>query len=172
MFTYNVTSRGVTYGVLSSQRDRAEHDEDQDKVCEDLMVDQLMAEYTNPTEIEIIFKKRERRGDRKEKSSRKKKCNRTSTFFVTELKFDWYVIVPCYLLSIAPNNMHETHGLVLLKMKKALPSGIGGLFSLMVSSESLCGRGPGGTSGRSSLSLSSLHPKKQSQSVPYVIIIY
>lgn len=48
MFTYNIASREVAYWVLSSQRDRAEHDEDQDEVGEDLMVDQLMAEYTKP----------------------------------------------------------------------------------------------------------------------------
>ena len=47
-----------------------------------------------------------------------------------------------------------TDGLVLLKMKKALPSGMGGVFSFMVSSDILRGRGPGGTSGRSSSSSS------------------
>lgn len=46
----------------------------------------------------------------------------------------------------------ETHGLVLLKIKKALPSGMGRVFSLMVSSDSLWGRGPGGISGSSSSS--------------------
>lgn len=46
MFTYDIASREVAYRVLSSQRDGAEHDEDQDEVGEDLMVDQLMAEYT------------------------------------------------------------------------------------------------------------------------------
>lgn len=49
MVTYNIASREVAYWVLSSQRDGAEHDEDQDEVGEDLMVDQLMAEYTKPT---------------------------------------------------------------------------------------------------------------------------
>ena len=47
-----------------------------------------------------------------------------------------------------------TDGLVLLKMKKALPSGMGGVFSFMVSSDILRGRGPGGISGRSSSSSS------------------
>lgn len=46
--TYDIASREVTYWVLSGQRNGAEHDEDQDEVGEDLMVDQLMAEYTNP----------------------------------------------------------------------------------------------------------------------------
>lgn len=49
LFTYNIASREVAYWVFSGQRDGAEHDEDQDEVGEDLMVDQLMAEYTNPT---------------------------------------------------------------------------------------------------------------------------
>lgn len=47
-FTYNVAGREVAYGVLSSQRDRAEHDEDQDEVGEDLMVDEFMAEHAKP----------------------------------------------------------------------------------------------------------------------------
>ena len=53
LITYNIASGEVAYGILGSQRDRAEHDEDQDEVGKDLMVDQLMAEYTKPTEEEI-----------------------------------------------------------------------------------------------------------------------
>lgn len=49
MFTYNISRREVAYGVLSSQRDRAEHDENKDEVGEDLMVDQLMAQDAKPT---------------------------------------------------------------------------------------------------------------------------
>lgn len=49
LFTYDIASREVAYWILSSQRDGAEHDEDQDKVGEDLMVDQLMAEYAKAT---------------------------------------------------------------------------------------------------------------------------
>ncbi len=37
--TYNISCRKVAYWVLSSQRDGAEHDEDQDEIGEDLMVD-------------------------------------------------------------------------------------------------------------------------------------
>lgn len=48
-----------------------------------------------------------------------------------------------------------TYGLVLLKMKKALPSGIGVIFSFIFSSDILRGRGPAGTSGSSSSSSSS-----------------
>lgn len=48
LFTYNVAGREVAYGILSSQRNRAEHDEDQDEVGEDLMVDEFVAEHTNP----------------------------------------------------------------------------------------------------------------------------
>lgn len=55
----------------------------------------------------------------------------------------------------------RTYGLVLLKMKNALPSGMGGVFSFMVSSESRWARDPGGASGRFSLSSSSLSPIKQ-----------
>lgn len=40
-------------------------------------------------------------------------------------------------------------------MKKALPSGIGVIFSFMLSSDILRGRGPAGTSGSSSSSSSS-----------------
>lgn len=47
--------------------------------------------------------------------------------------------------------MSETYGLVLLKMKKALPSGIGVIFSFFTNSE-MAGRGPDGTSGSSSSS--------------------
>ena len=46
-------------------------------------------------------------------------------------------------------NMQASHGLVLLKMKKALPSGMGVIFSFFTSSE-MGGRGPDGTSGSSS----------------------
>lgn len=42
-----------------------------------------------------------------------------------------------------------SYGFVLLKMKKALPSGIGVIFSFFTSSE-MTGRGPDGTSGSSS----------------------
>lgn len=42
-----------------------------------------------------------------------------------------------------------TYGLVLLKMKKALPSGMGVIFSFFTRSE-MTGRGPDGTSGSSS----------------------
>lgn len=56
---------------------------------------------------------------------------------------------------------NSTYGLVLLKTKKALPSGMGGVFSLMVSSDSLLGRGPTGTSGRSLLSSSTQHTRNR-----------
>lgn len=42
-----------------------------------------------------------------------------------------------------------SYGLVLLKMKKALPSGMGVIFSFFTRSE-MTGRGPAGTSGSSS----------------------
>lgn len=42
-----------------------------------------------------------------------------------------------------------SYGFVLLKIKKALPSGIGVIFSFFTSSE-ITGRGPDGTSGSSS----------------------
>lgn len=48
LFTYDVAGREVAYGVLSGQGHGAEHDEDQDEVCEDLVVDQLVAEHTEP----------------------------------------------------------------------------------------------------------------------------
>lgn len=79
LFTYNIASREVAYGILSSQRDGAEHDEDQDEVGENLMVDQLMAEYTNPTVIKI--KKREM-WRQTGKGSRQKKCNSKSGFVI------------------------------------------------------------------------------------------
>lgn len=50
MVTYDIAGRKIAYRVLSSKRDGAEHDEDQDEVGKDLMVDQLVAEYTKPTE--------------------------------------------------------------------------------------------------------------------------
>lgn len=53
-----------------------------------------------------------------------------------------------------------TYGLELLRMKKALPSGMGGIFSLRLSSDSLCGLGRDGTSGSSSSS-SSTHTQSQ-----------
>lgn len=51
-FTYNVASGEVANGVLGRQGNGAEHDEDQDQVGEDLMVDELMAEHTKPAETE------------------------------------------------------------------------------------------------------------------------
>lgn len=48
MFTYDVAGREVAYGVLSGQGHGAEHDEDQDEVGEDLVVDQFVAEHTEP----------------------------------------------------------------------------------------------------------------------------
>lgn len=132
--TYNIASREVAYGVLSSQRDGAQHDEDQYEVGKDLMVDQLMAEHTKPTE------KMDRGWMREQKDNQPSPL----LFFIySYTKPVEHVLSP---------NLYWTHGLVLLKMKKALPSGMGGVFSLMVSSYSLCGRGPDGTSGWSSLS--------------------
>lgn len=64
-------------------------------------------------------------------------------------QIDWCVLLPFLLIS---PNLYETHGFVLLKMKKALPSGMGGVFSLMLSSDSLWRWGIEGTSGRSSFS--------------------
>lgn len=74
------------------------------------MVDQFMAEHTKPTT---------------ESKTERVQLNRNSVF-VTHL----YLFVMISFLLV-------THGLVLLKMKKALPDGIGGVFSLMVSSDSL-----------------------------------
>lgn len=48
MFTYDVAGREVAYGVFGSQGHGAEHDEDQDEVGEDLVVDQLVAEHAEP----------------------------------------------------------------------------------------------------------------------------
>lgn len=50
---------------------------------------------------------------------------------------------PCVYMAAA------SYGFVLLKMKKALPSGIGVIFSFFTRSE-MTGRGPDGTSGSSS----------------------
>lgn len=100
-----------------------------------------MAEYTNPVAENDTKKKRLWQKE-------KEKCTVGSYSSVL----------------ISPNNSSETHGLVLLKMKKALPTGMGWIFSLMVSSDSLWGRGPDGTSGRSSLLSSSSHTKRQNQS--------
>ena len=52
----------------------------------------------------------------------------------------------------------DIYGLVLLRMEKALPSGMGAIFSFMFNSEILRGRGPAGTSGSSSSSSSSSSP--------------
>lgn len=49
LFTYDIAGREVAYGVLGGQRDGAEHDEDQDEVGEDLVVDQFMAENAKAT---------------------------------------------------------------------------------------------------------------------------
>lgn len=64
MFTYNVASREVAYGVLRSQRNRTEHDEDQDEVGEDLMVDELMAEHTKPAATDSRTKKQSQKAKR------------------------------------------------------------------------------------------------------------
>lgn len=108
LFTYDITSREVAYGVFSGQRDGAEHDEDQDKIGEDLMVDELMAEYTKSTAE-----------SEKQKQRMYNETNSKSALY-------WLLHSTSFKL---------THGLVLLKMKKALPTGMGGVFSLMVSSD-------------------------------------
>lgn len=46
--SYNVSGREVTDGVLGCQRDGAQHDEDEDEVGEDLMIDEPMARHTDP----------------------------------------------------------------------------------------------------------------------------
>lgn len=78
-FTYDIASREVAYWVLSSQRDGAEHDEDQDEVGEDLMVDQLMAEYA----------KTRAESKTKQKKQRVREAQRERTYsesgFVTQL---------------------------------------------------------------------------------------
>lgn len=79
---------------------------------------------------------------------------REGTVSVTESLVLWHNFELFLLFLI------RTHGLVLLKMKKALPAGMGGVFSLMVSSDILRGRGPEGTSGRSSLLSSSSSEQK------------
>lgn len=59
-FTYNVASGEVADGVLGSQGNRAEHDEDQDQVGEDLMVNELMAEHTKPVHTEQMGGRRKK----------------------------------------------------------------------------------------------------------------
>lgn len=46
--SYDVSGREVTDGVLGRQRDGAQHDEDEDEVGEDLMIDEPMARHTDP----------------------------------------------------------------------------------------------------------------------------
>ncbi len=46
--SYNVSGREITDGVLGCQRDGAQHDEDEDEVGEDLMIDEPMACHTDP----------------------------------------------------------------------------------------------------------------------------
>lgn len=80
MFTYDIASREVAYRVLSSQRHGAEHDEDQDEVGEDLMVDQLVAEHAKT---------------RAERKTRQKKG--TKSGFVRHLElFSHVVVVVCH----------------------------------------------------------------------------
>lgn len=105
MFTYDIASREVSYWVLSSERHRAEHDEDEDEVCEDLMVYQFMAEHTKPTE------------------EGEKNKGRNRICVVEKRLFLWFLLL--------------THGFVLLKMKKALPTGMGGVLSFIVRSDNL-----------------------------------
>lgn len=117
--SYDVSGRWVTDGILGCQRDRAQHDEDEDEVGEDLMIDQSMTQHTNPalhTEV---------RGHSED----------------GQIYIDWQRRERC-----------EAYGLELLKMKKALPSGMGDVFSLRLRSESLWGRGPDGISGSPSSS--------------------
>lgn len=46
--TYNIASWEVSDGVLSSEWHGAEHDEHQDEVGEDVMIDESVAEHANP----------------------------------------------------------------------------------------------------------------------------
>lgn len=46
--TYNITSWEVPDGILSSEWDRAEHDEHQDEVGEDVVIDESVAKHPNP----------------------------------------------------------------------------------------------------------------------------
>lgn len=73
-----------------------------------------------------------------------------------------------YVLSALSMMVSVSYGFVLLKMKKALPSGMGVIFSFLTSSE-MTGRGPDGTSGSSSSaavsSLSSSSSYSQAESV-------
>lgn len=66
------------------------------------------------------------------------------------------VFVPVYFCVCLSRRRCDTYGFVLLKMKNALPSGIGVIFSFLTSSE-ICGRGPAGTSGSSSSSSVTRH---------------
>lgn len=46
--TYNVAGREVPDGILGGERHRAEHDEDEDEVGEDVVIDELVAEDAEP----------------------------------------------------------------------------------------------------------------------------
>lgn len=64
-------------------------------------------------------------------------------------------------------NVDVSHGFVLLKIKKALPSGIGVIFSFFTRSE-MTGRGPEGTSGSSSSTALSSNSSSSSYKQEYV----
>lgn len=100
------------------------------------MVDQLMTEYAEPEVYEKLQTRRQKRKlSMQEKGQITVQSEAASLlqFMCSSFKLNRSTGV---LVSI-PSNMFMTHGLVLLKMKKALPSGMGGVFSLIVRSDSL-----------------------------------
>lgn len=119
--TYNIASGEVSDRILSSERDRAEHDEHQDEVGEYVMIYELVAKHAKPA------------GQREYSTARDLSGIR-----------DTIQLCMCDACDVI-----VSYGFVVLKMKKALPSGIGVIFSFFTRSE-MTGRGPDGTSGSSS----------------------